>query len=188
MHADEILPLAACVARHVRGRLLPGRPLPREEEEDWQAQAAYGICKALRYRPDADRRYLFGAGRRELFAWLCREWWRTSLLPRSGLEFPSGEPISAELVICESGWEPTDDQLNVLRDLLCDSRTKQGQRGTAAAEREVRILIGICRGWSNKEIGDDVGLSNLAVRTYRQRLVERLRALVRNQNEGIVAE
>ena len=190
MEPDEILAIARRVASSTRRRWKPGCPVSREEFEDWQQQAAYGILLCLRddvptrqfAAHDDVRAYCFRAGQQALVRWLMREWWRTSLLPNissDGVAWGAGVcPVRAER------WEPAPDMFEVLRELLLATRKQQGPRNQAAVERDLQILRRLCNGWTNKEIGDDLGISNLHVRKYRQELVRRLRRLA----EAVQAE
>ena len=180
---DEILELSRRVALATRRRFKPGCLISREEVEDWSQQAAYGMLLCLRdYVPrqqfashDHLRAYCFRAGQQSLVRWLFREWWSASLLPNASSEAVGWDP-GARLVVAER-WEPSPEMFEVLRELLFSTRKQHGPRNQAAVEQSLQILRRLCNGWSNKEIGEDLGIPNLHVKKYRQDIVRRLRLL-----------
>lgn len=179
MEPDDIRKLALHVANTVALRLRPEKPLSREEREDLTSQACLGIWKAMKAYPGKGPGYYFIAGRNEATRWFIREWKGVSLFPDADMEQEAIE-IYGEMVH-DRKWKPTEEQIATLRGLMQETRKQNGARNRDALDRDIDILIRICEGWSNKEIADDLGMSNLTIRTYRQRLVNRLQQIQRKE-------
>lgn len=177
MTPDTIQRIAIIAARSVQKRCRAAgwlTDLSPEDREDWQQQAALAALNALAKKPDASEPYLQTAAIRGLLRWLFREWFGKSVREPDELN----EHLDMSAVTHVSRWEPDETQLDALVDLLLWTRQKQGERGEQASRLETHILVYVCRGWSNKQIADELGLSNRQVNTYRQRVVRRLERVV----------
>jgi DNA-directed RNA polymerase specialized sigma24 family protein len=177
MTPDTIQRIAIIAARSVQKRCRVAgwlTDLSPEDREDWQQQAALAALNALAKKPDASEPYLQTAAIRGLVRWLFREWFGKSVREPDALN----DHLDVSDVAHVSRWEPDESQMDALTDLLLWTRQKQGERGEQASRLETQIILYVCRGWSNKQIADELGLNNRQVNTYRQRVVRRLERVV----------
>ena len=75
--------------------------------------------------------------------------------------------------------ELDQDLAQELLQMLLEARSKRGERGLRAAQTELEIIRLAMTGRTNREIGQALGLSENTVKTYRQRIRKRLRALAK---------
>lgn len=82
--------------------------------------------------------------------------------------------------------EPLDSEINnALLNEFYQQRVKRGERGLEAAMQEVLILDLLHQGWSDEGIALELGIAWWSVRTYRNRIRERLRILAEKKNISI---
>ena len=168
MNAADIIRLAYIASAGVRRQL--GYDLTADDNEEWHATAIVGIVEAIHNQPHQSPGWYVVAGRHAIWHMLRRQWMQP---PATSLrEWHQGEPA-----VRPDRWEPDEDQQAVLAAALAGLRTQHGARNRAAEQRDIAILLHLCKGWRDKEIGEAMGLPARHIMKYRQTLVRRLRSI-----------
>ena len=61
-----------------------------------------------------------------------------------------------------------------VREMAGDDRPRRGPRRAALSAREREVLVFLARGYTNRQIGEQLGVSVKSVETYRARLAKKL--------------
>ena len=172
MDAADIIRLAYIASAGVRRQL--GYDLTADDNEEWHATAIVGIVEAIHNQPHQSPGWYVVAGRHAIWHMLRRQWMQP---PATSLR----EWHQGEFAVRPDRWEPDEDQQDVLAAALAELRTQHGARNRAAQQRDIAILLYLCKGWRDKEIGEMLGIPARHIMKYRQTLVRRLRAVQETQ-------
>lgn len=163
-----------CVARVVgaKFRLLP---------EDWrecQREAVAQMCVYASKRPhlSENRKYMFVVGCCRIREFLFGKHGKPnmSVLKNGNCQF---EKVEGWLLKPDSKYQSDDfcdKNAHLIFSFLLDLRSKKGARGQAASLRDMQIIKLAALGWSNSEIGDELGIPADHIKKYRQQIKRRL--------------
>lgn len=172
MNAADIIRLAYIASAGVRRQM--GYALTADDNEEWHATAIVGIVEAIHNQPHQSPGWYVVAGRHAIWHMLRRQWMQP---PATSLR----EWHQGEFAVRPDRWEPDEDQQAALSAALARLRTQHGARNRAAQQRDIAILLYLCKGWRDKEIGEALGLPARHIMKYRQTLVRRLRSIQETQ-------
>lgn len=144
-----------------------------QDYEDASQEAALHIHQAMQRRPEAGSGYYARAGYKAARGWVAAQ--ARSLDSQRVLAGFASTGLNAE----RRGWhdgKPWDEPLSDARAAQIANLLAKGRRKPETALRDACILQSLSRGLTQKEIGDEMGLSRWHVGVLRQRIRKALSA------------
>jgi len=110
----------------------------------------------------------------------------------SGIFLSSQAPdrlVQAIRFVCDGGIWVDQNVIQLLADQLIEKSRLEDQRSSAPLEdRERNVLLGILEGFSNRKIGDNIGLSESSVKNTVQQLFRKAGVKTRGQLVRVALE
>lgn len=98
-----------------------------------------------------------------------------SRVPDRSLRAPEVRRLEAAIRDEETvAFGMSEDMLKELVELLYNTRQKRGRRGLLAAVREANVIALVLRGYTNREIAKEMGMTVHAVKQCRRRARQKL--------------
>lgn len=154
-----------------------GLKLSSEDKKEAVREAVEAIIIASKKYPQHkdNYRYLLVVGKNRIIQFLFGS--HHELKEKKGFLNPSGnQSYQGWMKQCLMG-ESSDfieDNFYEIYEILIKIRNKKGTRGKEAALRDAKIIRLASLGWSNSEIGDELGIAPDNIKKYRQSIKKKL--------------
>ncbi|NJM67298.1 MAG: hypothetical protein HC851_17300 [Acaryochloris sp. RU_4_1] len=162
-----------------------------EDKTEGYREAVSHICQIVHDRPKMARGhegYLFVSAKRSIKNFWLGSHGKPHKTNKGWLPHTSvvafGAPGTEQAVA--TGWldrnagkyDPdyfVEDHLAQIHQLLLALRKKKGVRGQSAAMRDMQIIRFAALGWTNQEIGQELGIPGDHIKKYRQSIIRSLK-------------
>jgi len=185
-NVDLAYAIAERMVRSAMARDVIHYGVSQDDYMDFVQEAVAEMWQAFRRTNRVDARYLAGAARAAIRRYALRlRFGRSSVRPGRLVSLDAYQMNDDRVAAQDGDGGHTTRDLSAIREYLVSSR-RRNSRSERAADREMAILALVLKGYRNDAIAGELEIPVNTVKTYRQRIRNRLRAFEKERKRVTV--